>query len=483
MIRIRCGFLTAALLLSILFISSSALCAEQDDDLGLIPDNVLSQPPEEASEAMPETYRFKIYLDEAATANIRREDLAVPVPSPDDSDWNNRLSLDAKMEIDLSPNLSFIIADRLHYLLEENQEESGGRVQNDLKELYATGHSYHFLYMDIGRVNFKNGVAVGFNPTDYFKKNAVSYRISEDPNLLRENRLGVVMARAQGIWEKGSVTLAFAPEVNQDQDEWWTDDGSYGLRLDKTNRSNRTLSKVTLNAFPDFNPEFLYFYDSDRSHFGTNLTKGIGDSAIVYMEWSGSNRPDIFAQSLTEAQESGIIPSNGLWAMDSERESHFQNQLSIGFSYTEKVNRTTFVEYHFNEAGFSKEDWDNWFRTGKEAKTLLQNTATEALGLGILGQLWTTRKWSQEAQEPLSRHSIFIRNFWEDALIHSLDLTGITRINLSDGSFFAQPMAEYHIKKNLTLSLCVNLYIGSDETEYGSVSPIGDVKAGATYYF
>jgi hypothetical protein len=482
MIRIWFGIF-AAVLLSVMFASSSGLCVQQDEDLGLIPDNVLSQSAEQASAAEPEKYRFKIYLDEAATANIKRKNLAVPVPSSDDSGWNNRLSLDVKTEIIFSPNLSFIMADRLHYLLEENMEESGGRIQNDLKELYVTGNSYQFLYLDFGRVNFKNGVAVGFNPTDYFKKNAVSYRISEDPNLLRENRLGVVMARAQGIWEKGSVTLALAPEINQDPDTWWTDADSYGLRLDKTNISDRFLSKITLNAFPDFNPEFLYFYDSDRSNFGANLTKGIGDAAIVYLEWSGSRRPDIFAQSLTEAQESGAIPRNSPWVIDSGRESHFQNQLAIGFSYTEKVNRTTFVEYHFNEAGFTQADWDNWFNAGKEAGTLLQNPATEALGTGMLGQLWTTRKWSQEAQEPLSRHSIFIRTFWEDALIHSLDLTGITRISLLDGSFFAQPMAEYHIRKNLTLSLSVNLFIGSDETEYGSVNPKGDVKAGATCYF
>ncbi len=482
MIRSWFGIFAAALL-SVMFASSSGLCVQQDEDLGLIPDNVLSQSAEQASAAEPEKYRFKVYVDEAATANIKRKNLTVPVPSSDDSGWNNRLSLDVKTEIIFSPNLSFIMADRLHYLLEENQEESGGRVQNDLKEVYFTGNSYSFLYLDIGRVNFKNGVAVGFNPTDYFKKNAVSYRISEDPNLLRENRLGVVMARAQGIWEKGSVTLAFAPEINQDPDTWWIDADSYGLRLDKTNNSNRFLSKITLNAFPDFNPEFLCFYDSDRSNFGTNLTKDIGDAAIIYLEWSGSSRPDIFAQSLTEAQESGKIPPNTPWVIDSGRESHFRNQLAIGFSYTEKVNRTTFVEYHFNEAGFSQEDWDNWFSAGKEAGTLLQNPATEALGTGMLGQLWTTRKWSQEAQEPLSRHSIFIRTFWEDALVHSLDLTGITRISLLDGSFFAQPMAEYHIKKNLTLSLSVNLFIGSDETEYGSVNPKADVKAGATYYF
>ena len=41
---------------------------------------------------------------------------------------------------------------------------------NDLREFYFSGSVGQNAYIDIGRVNLKNGVAVGYNPTDYFKK-------------------------------------------------------------------------------------------------------------------------------------------------------------------------------------------------------------------------------------------------------------------------------------------------------------------------
>ncbi len=475
--------LLLAMAIFMVFYASAGRCAQQDEDLELIPDNVLSQTPEQAGAVAPEKYRVKIYLDEAAAVKCKRNDLPVPKPSGDVAAWDNRLSLDLRAEMDFLPNLSLVLADRLNHLLNDDRELSGGRLQNDLKEVYLTANSYGFLYFDLGRINFKNGVALGFNPTDYFKKNAVTYRVSEDPNVLRENRLGVLMVRGQGIWEKGALTLAFAPEVNHEPDYWWTDAGSYGLRLDRTNNCSRFFSKISLNAFEDFNPEILYFHDENRSHLGANLTKGIGDALIVYMEWSGSNRPDILGQSLKEARQDGTIPRSISGLVHFDEESHFQNQLALGFSYTEEVKRTTYLEYHFNEAGFSHDDWCRWFATGAKAQTLLQNPQTNALGRGMLGLLWITRKWSQEAQEPLSRHSLFVRTFWEDALFNSLDLTGLARINLSDGSFFSQPMAEYHLRKNLTLSLSANLFIGSRESEYGSLNPLGEIKAGLIYYF
>ncbi|MFZ5572651.1 MAG: hypothetical protein ACOZF0_19815 [Thermodesulfobacteriota bacterium] len=474
--------LGCALTLCLLLCAATALRAEQDEDLELIPDNVLSQSPEESVTVAPEYYRYKLYLDEAASVNIKRDDLAVPLPSGEVPSWDNRLSLDLRAEMSVSSNLSLVVADRLNHLLNDDPELAGGRLQNDLKELYATANSYSFLYLDIGRINFKNGVALGFNPTDYFKKNAVSLRVSEDPSVLRENRLGALMVRAQGIWDQGAVALALAPEVNQDSGQWWTDAGSCGLRMERTNSHSRFLTKISLNLLPDFNPELLYYLEEDRSNFGAGLTKGLGNDVIVYVEWSGSNRPDIAAQSLAEAVESGAIPP-AAWTSYVDTETHFRNQLAVGFSYTEQINRTTHVEYHFNEAGFSHEDWVEWFETGNTAELLLQHPATRDLADGILGLLWTPRKWSLEAQEPLSRHSLFLRTQWQDALTVSLDLTAMARINPSDGSFFVQPKAEYHIRKDLTLNLSSNLFIGSRESEYGSLNPLGDITAGATWYF
>jgi hypothetical protein len=164
-------------------------------------------------------------------------------------------------------------------------------------------------------------------------------------------------------------------------------------------------------------------------------------------------------------------------------ESRFRNQLAAGFSYTAKSNQTTYVEYHYNEAGLSGKDWQDWFDTGAGVAKLLNNPATAGVGQGMLGQLWSIRGFAQDAQEPLSRHYLFIRTHWEDAFVKKLDLTGIMQINLLDGSFFTQPMAEYHLSNLLTLTLTLNFFIGPDKSEFGSLQQWGNVKAGFTYYF
>lgn len=466
-----------------LFSGSGSMARPPDDDLDLIPDQLLTQPQTDSPSSAPGKIKFKAFLDEAITVSFRRHDRIAAIPHDESSSWSNRISLDVRAEMRVLPHMSLIMADRLHHLTDQANGFSEADIQNDLKECYLTADRDATVFLDVGRINLKNGVGIAFNPTDYFKKNAVSSRVSEDPAVLRETRLGTLMIRGQGLWEKSALTLALAPEITHAPDRWHTDRGSAGLALQRTNDRGGFLAKFSLNAFEDFNPEFLYFFDQERSHWGTNVTLGMGDAVIFYGEWSGAKQADLISQFISEAVDSGVIPLAVSPAFSNRNDDSFRNQLSIGLSYTEKTNRTTHIEYHFNESGMTRRDWQTWFDTGKTAARLLLQPHTAATGNGILGQLWSFRSWAQQAQQPLNRHSLFIRTHWQDVMAPFLDLTAIALINLTDGSFFIQPMAEYHLRGNITLSLTVNLFIGVPESEYGSLDPMGNVKAGITYYF
>ncbi len=67
---------------------------------------------------------------------------------------------------------------------------------NDFREGYLSWEALDRTYLDAGRINLKSGVAVGFNPTDFFKTRAVVEPLSVDPTVLREDRLGTVMVSA-----------------------------------------------------------------------------------------------------------------------------------------------------------------------------------------------------------------------------------------------------------------------------------------------
>jgi hypothetical protein len=388
-----------------------------------------------------------------------------------------------RAEVILSPSWFLTIADRLNHLSDSEQGLSDDSLTNDLKEAFLTWNIHDSGYIDVGRINCKNGVALGFNPTDYFKSHAVTTRISEDNSVLRENRLGVFMLRAQAIGERANFTAVVAPELPHEQDKWWTDESGSGLQLQRTNRRTRLLAKAGVNGLTDFSPELLYFHEDGRSNVGVSLTRGLGDNIVAYGEWSLGQRPDLIAQALADRADSGIIPPGMAPVITGSTENRFRNQLAVGFSYTEKINRTTYFEYHYHEAGFDGEDWNNWLDIGQEAANLPDGPPFDAIRQGILGQLWTIRSFARDIQEPLSRHYLFIRSGWEDGAVKNLDLTGILQVNLQDGSLFMQPMAEYHLSSRFTLSLTFDFFLGSETSEFGSLQQLADIRAGIKYYF
>ena len=59
----------------------------------------------------------------------------------------------------------------------------------------------------------RNGVATGYNPTDYFRAGAVRSIVSIDPASLKTRRQGSVMLRGQSLWDSGSLTAMFSPKL------------------------------------------------------------------------------------------------------------------------------------------------------------------------------------------------------------------------------------------------------------------------------
>ena len=64
-------------------------------------------------------------------------------------------------------------------------------------------------------MNLRSGVAYGYNPSDYFRRDAIRSIVSIDPASLRENRLGAVMVRGDLLWTAGSLRLLDAPAIAQ----------------------------------------------------------------------------------------------------------------------------------------------------------------------------------------------------------------------------------------------------------------------------
>src|SRR6201999_1263826 len=99
------------------------------------------------------------------------------------------------------PSLTLTLSDRLNVFEQDGREAlASDTLRNDLREASATWQPVVSYYLEAGRINVRNGAALGFNPTDFFKMRSLVGQASLDPSVLRQNRLGTLMVRAQTIW-------------------------------------------------------------------------------------------------------------------------------------------------------------------------------------------------------------------------------------------------------------------------------------------
>jgi hypothetical protein len=460
------GRAAAALLGAILAcgsaLSAAAELTDQDPDLELIP-KAAQQPATNPQPATPATAgeAGRFYVENAFSVASFRGNLAVPPPGPRASDWQERLFFDVNKELRLADRLSITYSDRLNLRAENDLDfPTHENLINDLRELYVNWHALDSTYLDVGRINLKSGVALGYNPTDFLRTRAVVEPLSADPTVLREDRLGTLMLRAQQLWQGGSVTAAFAPAVERPSAIYTNLNlPSFDPMLDRTNAQNRFLVKGSVNAASNFSPELVLYHEGNQLRTGANLAAGFGQKVIAYAEWSGGSRASLLDDALRYGRDTGTLPATAPAVLPKSSQS-FQNELSVGASYTSE-NRITFnLEYHFNQAGFTRADWRNWFAAGRDSP------AASPAGR----ELWYVRDYAQDQQEPLSRHSVFLRADWIDAFVPKLELVGFINLDTYDGSGLLQITADYYLSDRWTVGGLLTSNFGRAQTDFGSLS-------------
>ncbi len=457
--------------------------AGQDEDLDLIPDSVSSAQPAPPPRAGKSGNSFRFFFEDEAQANALRRGTVLPLPAEYLPGWSNRFTFYGRADIKLAPSLSLTLADRVNHLSDANSEFPSGKVQNDLNEAYLSWNAGRENYLDAGRINLKSGVAIGFNPVDYFRKNSVSLRTSEDPLVLRENRLGTVMARAQSLLPFGSLTLAAAPEISDKLGRFITDKTSFALSLQRTNAYPRYLAKIS-SSYKGISSDLLYYSERPGTSFGADISRSLGDRFVVYGEWSGGRRHSLTADALVyDAKLYGVDALKYDYAVPGDSRRRFRSQAAAGFSFTESENkRSTFVEFHYNEAGMADGDWKNWFLAGQVQK-LLNFPELAPVYAQVNTALWSIRDYAQRSMEPVTRRQLFIRNQWQEAFLKKLDLTNLLQLNTDDSSFFLQSSAKYNLSDQLVWNLTLYFYSGTERSEYGSVNKWNAAKTGLAYLF
>jgi hypothetical protein len=359
------------------------------------------------------------------------------------------------------------VSDRVNVRAENNLAfPTQQNVINDWREGFLSWEVVDNTYVDAGRINLKSGAALGYNPTDFFKTRAVVEPLSADPSVLREDRLGTLMLRAQRIWTGGSMTVAFAPAVVHASPIYSdTNLPSLDPSFDRTNARARLLVKGSINVAADISPELLVYHEGERTRFGLNITRGIGQNVVAYAEWAGGAQAGVVDDALAYGRETRVLPVGAPSLLPDDSDSAFRQDLSVGGSFSTKPKLTLNVEYHFHQAGFDKRNWERWFVAG-EGTTGASLAAKE---------LWFIRSYALDRQDSLTRHSVFARADWVDAFIRHLELTGFVNMDVYDRSSLAQFAADYFASSKWTVGLQASVNVGGAHSDFGSLPQRGSI--------
>ena len=450
--------------------------ANEDSDLARIPTDTQQATATHAQPPSTGAANERIYVENAFTQNGQRGGLIVPTPqSTPLTPWQERVFLDVRKVWRLDERLNFSLSGRFNFRAENDISlPNHENVINDFREGFLSWQPHDGIYLDLGRINLRSGAALGFNPTDFFKSRAVVEPLSADPSVLREDRLGTLMLEAQYIGRGRALTVAVAPALVRPGPIYSdTNLPSFNPSIDRTNDHDRILVKGSFSAGNDFNPELLYYREGGQNRFGASLTRGLGPKATAYAEWAGGEGTNLIDESLRYGRETGTLPANVPSVIPDDTNVHFQNDLSVGASYT-TTNKITFnLEYHLHQAGFSRQDWNNWFNAGRgQPSTSL-----------IAKELWYIRAYAQDQQVPLARQSMFLRGDWVDAFVRNLEITGFINTDLYDGSSLIQASADYYISRTWTIGVQVNANVGSKHSDFGSLPQSGGVLFKLARYF
>lgn len=452
----------------------TAAAANQDSDVDLIPSTAPAPAGRVSAPARGVSPNDRMYLENAASEVWDTRDLALLSPPPAYR-WQERLLLDVRTTDPIGKNVAFHFSNRLNFRDEDdlrfpNHED----IVNDLREAYVSWHQSDQTYMDVGRINIRSGIALGYNPTDFFKSRSVTEPLSLDPTVLREDRLGTLMVRLQHIWSAGSLLVAFAPGIRGRSPIYTNVDlPGFNPMFDRTNADDRFLVKGSVSLGHSSSPEFLLYREGGQTHLGTNLSVGLGQSTVAYLEWSGAERPGLIAEAVDYGRETGALPANAAIPLPTGSRRTFKSELAVGASYTTKENMTLNFEYLLNQAGFSNGDWDKWFGLGTHADSQLP----------AIDELWYVRAYARDQEEQNTEQAYFARADWVDAFNVQLELSGFALVDACDQSGIAQISANYYLSDSWTIGGLGVKYFGSRRSDFGSLGISYSLLLSVVRYF
>ena len=342
-------------------------------------------------------------------------------------------------------------------------------IRLDVQELALSWQATPKLSFDIGRINLRNGVAHGFNPTDWFKADSLVYSDSLDPADRRDERLGTLLV--MGSTEVGQTLLRFGyrPEINASEDSVLAHRDVIGLGLTRTNPSEAWFLRVTPPTGDNIALTGSLLVEDGDPGVGFEISGTLGNHLVLYAEGMVQKRYSLAAEALGDAGLGSAAWRNAVGADD---DKEWLSQLAVGGSWAlpESIvgarDMVLVLEYHYNQAGLSSD----------------QNDALRAALGADRGAAGAVRAFAANQQEPLARSQLFTRFAWND-FWKEADFSAIGFYALEDDSGLVQLSAEFPLNDNSEVSLRASRSFGNETTIYGANPSRSTVQVAYSYTF
>lgn len=353
----------------------------------------------------------------------------------------SRASVDYRVSSRLSPSMQATFSARVDAT---DPEDAGiGGAVLSLREVSVgwQGEAATSL-VELGRINLREGPGYGYNPTDFFRDQALRTITTVNPFTLRENRLGTVMLRAQRLWSEASASLVLAPKLESRRSH----DG-FSADLGATNARSRGLLALSNRWSEKLNTQFLvYKEDGTSTRLGGSLTALVSKAAVVHAEGSWSRESDLLSRAIGQPS----APAS-------------RSRLAAGLTYTTEGRLSVTAEAQYNGFALGRDGW----RSRVQSSPLVQSAYYFQ---------------SQVLQDNAARHSWLLYAVQRDLGFKGLDLAVLVKVNRNDRSRMLWLDLRHHFDR-VDLALQVQRNTGEGGSEFGVIPIRASAGLVATFYF
>jgi len=354
--------------------------AAVDADLGAL--ELKAQPP---AQDIASTQPWRLFAEAAAGLGRQHSGLG--------SRGLHRLTLDGRYQTSLGNVSRAVLSARL-----DSTRPADLFVDNpvfSLREAYLGWQLDDGQYqVDAGRINLRLGPAYGYNPTDFFRDNALRTVTTVNPFTLRENRLGVVMLKGQRLWSGGSLTLAVAPELQSRRST-----ESISFDWGATNARHRGLVSLATRWSEAVSSQVIAYKEAlSPARVGANATALLSDRLVAHGEWSRSRESPV----LDRATAGSAVVQEA-------------DRAALGLTYTTAGSLSLTAEWQHNGFAVDRGEWQ---------RTLAINPA-------LAGAYFIQ---AQALQDNAARQAWLLYIVQRDWLIKNLELTVLVKENRTDRS-------------------------------------------------